>query len=82
MGSTGNTIQAEVVAQIKAEMAAGGLNQTALAETSGIPTSTLSRYLNGTRDLPLPAVIEIAAALGVSFPELLVRAQQRAGVTP
>lgn len=82
MGKTGNDLQAAVVAQIKGEMDARDWNQMALAAASSIPTSTLSRYLAGTRDLPVPVVVDIGAALGLTFVELLRRAELRAGGTP
>jgi len=63
--------------QIKAEMAARDWKQPDLAKRSGIPTSTLHRYLAGERDIPLPAFAEIANALGVTYIELASRAQRR-----
>jgi transcriptional regulator with XRE-family HTH domain len=82
MGKTGNELQAAVVAQIKAEMDDKDWNQKDLAAASGVPTSTLSRYLGGSRDMPTPVVVDIGAALGLTFPELLVRAQLRSDGTP
>ena len=66
-----------MVTQIKAEMAARDWKQPNLAEASGIPTSTLARYMNGSRDIPLPAFAEIAKALELSYFELAARAQRR-----
>jgi transcriptional regulator with XRE-family HTH domain len=63
--------------QIKAEMAARDWKQADLANASGIPTSTLHRYLSGARDIPLPVFAEIAQALGLSMIELAIRAQRR-----
>jgi len=63
--------------QIKAEMAARDWKQPELAKRSGIPTSTLHRYLTGDRDIPLPAFAEIANALGLTYLELAGRAQRR-----
>jgi transcriptional regulator with XRE-family HTH domain len=77
MGNYGTDIQAALVTQIKAEMAARDLKQSDLAEKSGIPTSTLHRYLNGSRDIPMPQVIEMASALNLSILELVERAQRR-----
>ena len=63
--------------QIKAEMAACDWKQSDLANASGIPTSTLHRYLSGARDIPLPVFADIAQALGLSMIELATRAQRR-----
>ncbi|WP_104087090.1 helix-turn-helix transcriptional regulator [Arthrobacter sp. GMC3] len=77
MGTYGNDIQAAMVTQIKAEMAARDWKQPNLAKASGIPTSTLARYLSGDRDVPLPAFAEIASSLGLTYIELATRAQRR-----
>jgi len=77
MGNYGTDIQAALVTQVKAEMAARDWKQSDLAEKSGIPTSTLHRYLNGSRDIPMPQVIEMASALNLSILELVERAQRR-----
>lgn len=77
MGNYGAEIQAALVTQVKAEMAAKDWKQPVLAEKSGIPTSTLHRYLNGSRDIPMPIVISLADALGLSIIELVERAQRR-----
>jgi len=77
MGTYGNDIQSAIAVQIKAEMAARDWKQPDLARESGIPTSTLHRYLTGVRDIPLPAFAEIADALGLTYLELAGRAQRR-----
>lgn len=77
MGTYGNDIQSAMAVQIKAEMAAKDWKQADLASASGIPTSTLSRYMKGERDIPLPVFADIAQALGLSMVELAIRAQRR-----
>lgn len=77
MGTYGTDIQSAMAVQIKAEMAARDWKQSDLANASGIPTSTLHRYLAGIRDIPLPAFAEIASALSLSMVELAARAQRR-----
>lgn len=77
MGTYGTDIQAAIATQIRAELAAKSWKQAELAKRSGIPTSTLHRYLTGERDIPLPMFVEIANALGVSYLELAARAQRR-----
>ena len=77
MGNYGESIQSAIAVQVKAEMAARDWKQSDLANASGIPTSTLHRYLSGTRDIPLPVFAEIANALDLSMIELAQRAQRR-----
>ncbi|MBT8161049.1 MULTISPECIES: helix-turn-helix domain-containing protein [Arthrobacter] len=77
MGTYGTDIQAALIKQIKAEMAALDWKQPELAQKAGIPKASLHRYLSGDRDLPLPAFLNIANALGLSLGELTERAQRR-----
>lgn len=79
MGTYGSDIQKAIVAQIRAELAANGITQSDLAERTGMPTSTMSRYLSvkSGRDIPLPAFADISRALGLSMTELAARAQRR-----
>lgn len=77
MGTYGSDIQAAMIVQIKAEMAAKDWKQPNLAKASNIPTSTLARYMSGEREMPLPAFVEIASGLGLSYIELATRAQRR-----
>lgn len=77
MGNYGTDIQAAIATQIKAEMAVKDWKQSDLASASGIPTSTLHRYLSGVRDIPLPMFAEIAKALGLPMIELAQRAERR-----
>lgn len=77
MGNYGADIQAAIATQIKAEMAAKDWKQADLSKATGIVGSTLSRYLAGGRDIPLPVYAEIAKALGLSMIELAQRAQRR-----
>lgn len=77
MGTHGNEIQAAIVTQIKAEMAALNWKQPELAKRSGIPTSTLHRYLAGERDVSLKAFGDLADALGLPDAELVARAMRR-----
>lgn len=77
MGTYGIDIQAALVTQVKAEMAAKDMKQSDMAERSGIPTSTLHRYLNGSRDIPMPVAFSMASALELSLIELFQRAERR-----
>ena len=77
MGTYGADIQSAIAVQIKAEMAAKDWKQADLSKATGIVGSTLSRYLAGGRDIPLPVFAEIAKALGLSMIELAQRAERR-----
>ncbi|GAA4032732.1 hypothetical protein GCM10023063_15070 [Arthrobacter methylotrophus] len=77
MGNFGNDGQAATIAEIKAQMDVLGWKQPDLVAASGVPTSSLHRYLAGTRDIPLPVVVEIARALGLTHIELFKRAQRQ-----
>jgi transcriptional regulator with XRE-family HTH domain len=77
MGNYGIDIQAALVTQVKAEMAARDMKQKDMAARVGMQTSTLSRYLSGERDVPMPVVFSFAAALDLSIIELVQRAERR-----
>lgn len=77
MGTYGNDIDAAMVVQIKAEMAAQDWKQNNLAKAAGISTSAMSRYMNGGRKMTLEDFGNIAEALGLSYWELAARAQRR-----
>lgn len=77
MGNYGIDIQAALVTQVKAEMAAKDMKQKDMAARIGMQTSTLSRYLSGDRDLPAPVLFSMASALDLSITELIQRAERR-----
>ena len=47
------------------------------AKLTGIPRSTLTRYLDGDRDIPVAKLRKIAHALNVDMSTVLVQAQGR-----
>lgn len=77
MGNYGSEIQSALVTQVKAEMAARDMKQKDMAQHIGMQTSTLSRYLSGERDIPMPVVFSMAGALNLSIIELVQRAERR-----
>ena len=77
MGNYGFEIQSALITQVKAEMAARDMKQKDMAARLGMQTSTLSRYLSGERDIPMPVVFSFAAALDLSIIELVQRAERR-----
>jgi ribosome-binding protein aMBF1 (putative translation factor) len=66
-----------VVKQIKAEIAAAGLNTKSLAEKLNKDYFTLRRYLTGERKMPLGVFLAIAQALDIDAATLVQRAEQR-----
>lgn len=77
MGTYGNDIDAAMVVQIKAELAARDWTRQDLALKAGISTSAMSRYMSGERQMRLKDFGDIAQALGLSYLELATRAQRR-----
>jgi transcriptional regulator with XRE-family HTH domain len=77
MGNYGTDIQSALVTQVKAEMAARDMKQKDMAQSIGMQTSTLSRYLSGERDIPMPVAFSMAAALDLPIIELVQRAERR-----
>jgi len=53
--------------KLKAERAAQGLSQLALSKLAGIPQSHISKIENGTVDLRLSSLIELARVLGLEL---------------
>lgn len=70
-------LEAALATQIKVEMVDRGLDQKTLAERVGIHAVTMTKYLKNQRSMPLPVLIDIAAALGVSPRVLMQRAEAR-----
>ncbi len=64
-------------AEIRAEMAAQGLTQGKLAAAAGISREALSRYLFGTRAMPIDVYMRLSLQLGLAPHELMTRAQKR-----
>lgn len=66
-----------VSAELRAIAARERVTGKELGERTGIPYTTLRRYLAGERDVPLAALIEMAAALDVSPGAILNTAMRR-----
>lgn len=62
---------------IRAEKAARGLTQKALAEKADIPVQTFIRYEQGKRDIPMAVLMQIVEALDMGFPTFARRLQDR-----
>lgn len=77
MGNQQEHIDQEVAAQLRMEIARRNLTHKEVAETSGIPLRTLSRYLNAERSLKVPTLMSICSAIGVSITDILNATEQQ-----
>lgn len=64
MGTYGDTFNAAVAAELRAERGRSQLTIDALVQATGLSKSAVLNYLNGKRDIPTPAFMELASALG------------------
>lgn len=70
-------LEAALATQIKVELVERGMDQKTLAERVGIHAVTMTKYLKNQRSMPVPVLIDIADALGVSPRALMQRAEAR-----
>lgn len=70
-------LEAALSTQIKVELVERGLDQKTLSERVGIHPVTMTKYLKNQRSMPLPVLIDIAAALSLSPRTLMQRAEAR-----
>ena len=81
--SAGDVLASALAGAIRAERKAQERTQAAVFEAAGISKRAYITYENGTRDLSVPRLIAIAAALNVTPADLFRRAQDAAsGRTP
>lgn len=66
-------INAATVKVLRSAIAVRKLNQGSIADDIGMARGTVSRYLNGHRDVPLALVFGVAKAAGVPASELIER---------
>lgn len=77
MTTSGELLEAAIAKQIKVELVERGLDQKGLAELVGVHAVTMSKYMKGTRSMPMPTFFAVADALGLSPQELMRRAEAR-----
>lgn len=65
MGTYGDAFNAAVAAELRAERGRKQLTIDSLVTTTGLSKSAVLNYLNGKRDIPTPALVELARALDV-----------------
>ncbi len=82
MGVDNDRILEALGAEIRAEAAASRISLNALAESAGIVRTTLYKYLDNDRAMPIAVLLAVADRLDVRPDVLMDRAQQRAGRDP
>lgn len=72
----GDAFNAAVAAELRAQRARVRVTYDALVVRTGLAKTTLINYLEGRRDIPLPAFADICRALSVDQREVFGAAQQ------
>ena len=75
MTTYGDAFSQAVAAELRAERGRRQMTLAALVQASGLSKSGLLNYLNGARDIPVPALVDLCAALGVDPRVIFERAQ-------
>lgn len=76
MGTYGTAYNDAVAAELRGERARTRMTVDALVQSTGYAKSTVLNYLNGKRDIPLPALAELCRALSVDARVILERAEK------
>ncbi|AUS34642.1 transcriptional regulator [Rhodococcus qingshengii] len=71
---------AAVADELRAARIEQGMTQMQLAETSGIPRSTISKILAGGQPIDLSELRAICTALGLSAVQVMQSAERRLGL--
>jgi transcriptional regulator with XRE-family HTH domain len=66
MGEYGDAFNQAVAAELRAQRARVQITVDEVVRRSGISKSAVLNYLNGQRDIPMPAFAELCRALEVS----------------
>lgn len=77
MGTYGDTFNAAVAAELRGQRARTRMTVDAVTAGTGFAKSTVLNYLNGKRDIPLPALAELCRVLRVE-PRAIFEAAQKA----
>lgn len=77
MVTTGDEFNAAVAAELRGARGASQFTLEELADRSTLSRQTVMRYLNGKREIPLPALYAMCGALGIDPVTLFRRAQER-----
>lgn len=75
MGTYGDAFNAAVAAELRAQRGRVKVTVDALVNATGLSKSAMLNYLNGRRDIPTPALVEICRALGVTPQAIFIAAE-------
>lgn len=75
MGTFGEAFNEAVAAELRAERGRKKVTIEQLVKEAGLSRSAVLNYLNGKRDIPTPALVEISRALDVDPRLIFERAQ-------
>lgn len=76
--TTAHQVSAALAQVIGEALKSAGMSQRKLSGATGIPLVTINRKLQGITPFSAVELVAVARALGVSFAELALRAEQRA----
>lgn len=76
MGTYGDTFNAAVAAELRGQRAKTRITVDTLVTATGYAKTTVLNYLNGKRDIPLPALAELCRALSIDPRVIFERAEQ------
>lgn len=77
MTTDAERFNAAVGKQMRAEISAGKYSVAGMARALGLSRSALINYLDGVRDIPVPAAYQVCAVLGILPHTLVKRAEER-----
>lgn len=75
MGTYGDAFNAAVAAELRAQRGRVQKTVDALVQETGLSKSAVLNYLNGKRDIPTPALVEICRALAVTPQAIFIAAE-------
>ena len=65
-----------VAAELRAQRGRQQITINEIVTTTGLSKSAVLNYMNGKRDIPVPALMDICRALGISAGVIFDRAEQ------
>lgn len=77
MGNNGDKFNSAIAGELRAQRARISMTIEQLVQKSGISKSAVLYYLNEKRQIPIPAFLELCAALGADPVELFTAAKKQ-----
>ena len=75
MGTYGDAFNAAVAAELRAQRGRVQMTIEQVVVATGLSKSAVLNYLNGKRDIPTPALVEMSSALGISPQAIFISAE-------